>query len=98
VFGIDADLIRLVGVGVLKEPVGIACSALDELVVADTGDRGIVVLSDVGELLMTFGSADFSGVTLHGSTLWAPTSRAPAWCSRDRVQVVRAAWFRKVWQ
>jgi DNA-binding beta-propeller fold protein YncE len=71
VFSMDGQFIRHVGVGVLKRPNGIACSAFDELVVADTGNRRVVVFSDVGELLMSFGDGDFRGVVVHGSTVFA---------------------------
>jgi DNA-binding beta-propeller fold protein YncE len=71
VFSIDGEFIRHVGVGVLKEPVGVACSAFDELVVADIANRRVVVFSDVGDLLMSFGGGDFSGVVVHGSTVFA---------------------------
>jgi hypothetical protein len=47
------------------------CSAFDELVVADGGNRCIFVFSDVGELLMTFSDSVFSGVAVHGSTVFA---------------------------
>jgi hypothetical protein len=47
-----------------------ACSAFDELVVADTGSRH-VVFSDVGDLVVTFGHGRFTGVAVHGSTATA---------------------------
>jgi DNA-binding beta-propeller fold protein YncE len=71
VFSIDGQFIRHVGVGVLKRPQGVACSAFDELVVADPGNRRVIVFSDVGELLMSFGDANFAGVAVHGSTVFA---------------------------
>jgi DNA-binding beta-propeller fold protein YncE len=71
VFSIDGQFIRHVGVGELKNPDGVACSALDELVVADGGNRRVVVFSDVGELLMAFGDGCISGVVVHGSTVFA---------------------------
>jgi DNA-binding beta-propeller fold protein YncE len=73
VFSIDGEFIRHVGVGKLKYPCGVVCSAFNELVVTNggNGELWVRVFSDVGELLMTFGCADFSGVALHGSTLWA---------------------------
>jgi sugar lactone lactonase YvrE len=70
-FSIDGEFIRHVGVGVLKQPLGVACSALNELFVADTGNRRVVVFSDVGELLMSFGDDDFRGCAVHGSTVFA---------------------------
>ncbi len=74
VFSIDGQFIRHIGVGVLKHPEGVACSAFDELVVADTGNCRIVVFSDVGELLMSFGERYFTGVAVHGSTVFAQAS------------------------
>jgi DNA-binding beta-propeller fold protein YncE len=72
VFSIDGEFVRHVGVGVLKRPQGVACSAFDdELVVADTDNRRVVVFSDVGELLMMFGDGGFTGVAVHGSTVFA---------------------------
>jgi DNA-binding beta-propeller fold protein YncE len=71
VFSIDGEFIRHVGVGVLTRPQGVACSAFDELVVADTGNYRVVVFSDVGELLMAFGDGAFTGVAIHGSTVFA---------------------------
>jgi tripartite motif-containing protein 2/3/tripartite motif-containing protein 71 len=74
VFSIDGQFIRHVGVGVLMEPDGVACSDFDELVVADMGNRRVVVFSDVGELLMSFGDGRFTGVVVHGSTVLAQES------------------------
>jgi DNA-binding beta-propeller fold protein YncE len=71
VFSIDGEFIRHVGVGVLKRPVGVACSAFDELVVADTDNRRVVVLSDVGDVLLSFGDGHFAGVAMIGSTVFA---------------------------
>jgi hypothetical protein len=75
VFSIDGDFIRHVGVGVLQCPECVACSAFDELVVADRGNHRIVVFSDVGELLMSFGDGDFSGVVVHGGAVFAQECR-----------------------
>jgi DNA-binding beta-propeller fold protein YncE len=71
VFSIDGQFIRHVGVGVLYGPHGVACSAFDELVVAGTGNHRVVLFSDVGELLMTFGDSRFTGVAVHGGTVFA---------------------------
>jgi DNA-binding beta-propeller fold protein YncE len=72
VFSIDGHFIRHVGVGVLHRPVGVACSAFDEIIVADAGNRRVVVFSDIGDVLMTFGGgSDFIGVVVHGSTVFA---------------------------
>jgi DNA-binding beta-propeller fold protein YncE len=71
VFSVDGEFIRHVGVGVLEHPRGVACSSFDELVVADTGNGRVVVFSDVGDLLMSFGDGYFTGVAIHGSTVFA---------------------------
>jgi DNA-binding beta-propeller fold protein YncE len=71
VFSVDGDFVRHVGVGVLKWPMGVACTADDELVVADYGNRCIVVFSASGETMQMFGSGRFTGVAVHGSTIFA---------------------------
>jgi DNA-binding beta-propeller fold protein YncE len=69
----DGEFVCHVGVGVLKYPRGVACSAFDELVVADTGNRRVVVFSGSGELLsvVAAGEGDFTGVAVHGGSLYA---------------------------
>jgi DNA-binding beta-propeller fold protein YncE len=71
VFGVDGTFIRHVGVGVLHRPCGVASSAYDELVVADTENRCVRVFDDTGELMMTFGEGDFTGVVIHGGMVFA---------------------------
>jgi tripartite motif-containing protein 71 len=71
VFGVDGTFVRHVGVGVLKYPFGVACSAFDELVVADSGNKCIKLFSGTGELLKTFGDGSFTGVAIHGGTVYA---------------------------
>jgi DNA-binding beta-propeller fold protein YncE len=71
VFSIDGEFIRHVGVGELIELFEVVCSAFDELVVADTRNHRVVVFSDDGELLMSFGDGCISGVVVHGSTVLA---------------------------
>ncbi len=71
VFGVDAEFIRHVGAGTLDGPQGVASSAFDELVVADSRDRRVVVFSDVGELLMSFGDCLCVGVAVRGGTVFA---------------------------
>jgi hypothetical protein len=71
VFTIDGAFVRHVGVGVVKEPVGVACSACDELVITDTGNKRVLVLNDVGEVWLTFGSCEFSSVAVHGDAVFA---------------------------
>jgi DNA-binding beta-propeller fold protein YncE len=70
-FSVEGDFVRHVGVGVLKHPVGIACSAFDELVVADTGNDRVVVFGADRELLKTMGRGPFTGVALHGCIIFA---------------------------
>jgi DNA-binding beta-propeller fold protein YncE len=71
VFSVDGEFVRHVGVGVLKNPSGVACSSCDELVVADTGNCRVRVFSDVGDLLMTMGDGFFTGVVVHGAVVLA---------------------------
>ncbi len=70
VFGVDGAFVRHVGVGVLKAPTGVACSAFDELIVADHGNKCVRLFSSSGELLKTFGDGGFAGVAIHGSTVF----------------------------
>jgi DNA-binding beta-propeller fold protein YncE len=72
VFGVDGTFLRHVGVGVLKSPVGVACSAFDELVVADYGGRRVRLFSASGALLKAFGDdIHVSGVAIHGGIIFA---------------------------
>jgi tripartite motif-containing protein 71 len=76
VFSVDGDFIRHVGVGLLKGPKGVAASAFDELVVADTGNECLRVFNDTGDLLATMGEGYFTGVALRGSTVFATDAHA----------------------
>jgi DNA-binding beta-propeller fold protein YncE len=71
VFSVEGEFIRHVGVGTLNSPTGVACSAFDELVVADFDNNRVVVFSASGELLKTMGSGPFTGVAIHGGTIFA---------------------------
>jgi hypothetical protein len=71
VFSVGGDFVRHVGVGVLSSPMGVACSAFDELVVADFNGHGVVLFSSSGEVLKRMGSGDFAGVAIHGGTVFA---------------------------
>jgi DNA-binding beta-propeller fold protein YncE len=72
VFGVDGTFVRHVGAGVLRTPTGVACSAFDELVVADVGSRSVRLFSAAGALLKTFGDdIDVTGVAIHGGTIFA---------------------------
>ncbi len=70
VFNVEGEFIRHVGVGKLSHPNGVACSAFDELVVADWGHSRVVVFSASGELLKTM-AGPFTGVAIHGGTIFA---------------------------
>jgi hypothetical protein len=73
VFSVEGEFVRHVGVGELHYPSGVACSAFDELVVADRFNKRVVVFSASGEMVMTMGRGDFSGVAVCGSTIFAQT-------------------------
>jgi DNA-binding beta-propeller fold protein YncE len=79
VFSVKGEFVRHVGVGELSYPQGVACSAFDELVVADRGSYRVVVFSVSGEILRTIGDDSFTGVTIHGGTIFAQT------CDEDAV-------------
>jgi DNA-binding beta-propeller fold protein YncE len=70
VFSIDGDFIRHVGVGSLSFPTGVACSADNELVVADWGNGRVAVFSGGGELVVSMERGVVSGVALHGGTVF----------------------------
>jgi DNA-binding beta-propeller fold protein YncE len=73
VFSVEGEFVRHVGVGKLHFPYGVGCSAFDELVVADWGNNRVVVFSASGEVLHTMGDGSFSGVAIHGGTIFAQT-------------------------
>jgi DNA-binding beta-propeller fold protein YncE len=73
VFSVEGEFVRHVGVGELSYPKGVACSAFDEIVVADWGDRCVVVFSASGEMLHTMRGGAFTGVAMHGGTIFAQT-------------------------
>jgi sugar lactone lactonase YvrE len=70
VFDIDGSLVRHIGEGVLNGAVSVACSAFDELVVADRGNYCVRVFSDVGDVLMTFGSGGIRTIAIHESVVY----------------------------
>jgi DNA-binding beta-propeller fold protein YncE len=74
VFSVEGEFVRHVGVGELRYPSSVACSALDELVVADCGR--VAVFSASGELVKTMGDGGFIGVALHGGTIFAHQSNS----------------------
>jgi DNA-binding beta-propeller fold protein YncE len=73
VFSVEGEFVRHVGVGKLRYPQGVACSAFGELVVADRDNRRVVVFSASGEMSHTMGDGGFTGVAVHGGTIFAPT-------------------------
>jgi DNA-binding beta-propeller fold protein YncE len=73
VFSVEGEFVRHVGVGKLRCPVGVACSAFDELVVADYGSDRVVVLSASGDMLHALGDGVFTGIAIHGGTVFAQT-------------------------
>jgi hypothetical protein len=74
VFRADGEFARNMGVGKLKRPVGVACSVSgDELVVADCGNRRVVVFSSSDEMLHTVCGGYISGVAIHGDAIYAQT-------------------------
>ncbi len=73
VFSVEGEFVRHVGVGELRSPTGVACSAFDEIVVACGLSGRVAVFSASGEVLHTMRGGDFSGVAIHGSTIFAQT-------------------------
>jgi DNA-binding beta-propeller fold protein YncE len=73
VFSVEGEFVRHVGVGKLNRPVGVACSAFDEIVVADWGKSRVVVFSASGEILHTMGGGVCTGIAIHGGTIFAQT-------------------------
>jgi DNA-binding beta-propeller fold protein YncE len=73
VFSVEGEFVRHVGVGKLSSPKGIACSAFDEIVVADAWYNRVFVFSASGEMLHTMGDGVFTGIAMHGDTIFAQT-------------------------
>ncbi len=71
VFRADGEFVRHVGVGQLRHPIGVACTAFDELVVADWDNSRVVVFGADGELMHAMHSGRFTGVATHGATIYA---------------------------
>jgi DNA-binding beta-propeller fold protein YncE len=74
VFSVGGTFVRHIGVGVLKRPQGVACSAFNELVVADSGLRRVVLFNASGVVAMTMGRGEFNSVVVHGSAIVARDS------------------------
>jgi DNA-binding beta-propeller fold protein YncE len=77
VFSVDGEFIRHVGVGVLRYPVGVACTSFDELVVANCGSSGVVLFSASGAMAMTLGSGVFTSVALQSGVVIAHEYEGP---------------------
>jgi DNA-binding beta-propeller fold protein YncE len=77
VFSFDGEFVRHVGVDVLAHPQGVASSAFDELVVADYGNSTLRVFSSAGDLLASFGEGRFTGVVVHGGSVFASEEQKP---------------------
>jgi DNA-binding beta-propeller fold protein YncE len=73
VFSVEGEFVRHVGVGKLRSPTGVACSAFDQIVVACGLSGRVVVFSASGEVLHTMGDGDFTGVAMHGGIIFAQT-------------------------
>jgi DNA-binding beta-propeller fold protein YncE len=71
VFSVDGEFVRHVGVGLLSHPQGVAASAFDELVVADTDNRCLRVFSSAGDVLATVGDGRFTGIAIRGGRVFA---------------------------
>jgi DNA-binding beta-propeller fold protein YncE len=69
VFSVDGYFVRHVGIRELHHPQGVACSAFDELVVADSSVRRLLVFSASGdELSMSLRCGSLTGVAMHHGT------------------------------
>ncbi len=76
VFSVEGEFVRHVGVGMLRYPTGVACSAFDELVVTDGGSNDrVVVFSASGGALKTMSGGGFTGVAVRGGAIFAQTFR-----------------------
>ncbi len=71
VFSVEGEFVRHVGVGGLRHPRGVACSAFDELVVADPAGNRFVAFSASGEVVKTMGGSGFTAVAIHGGIIFA---------------------------
>jgi DNA-binding beta-propeller fold protein YncE len=76
VFTVDGEFVGHVGVRVLVYPQGVACSAFDELVVADTGSACISVFSGTDELVATIALGICRAVTIRGCAMFVQSEDA----------------------
>jgi hypothetical protein len=71
---LEGNLLQRIGDGVLRCPQGLACSAFDELLVADGALRRLFVFSTAGELMRSLDCDVFGCITLHGSSVFVGDS------------------------
>ncbi len=71
VFSVDGEFIRHLGVGTLASPYGVACLTSGQIVVADGDNVRVVVFSASGVMVKTMGHGVFTGVAVHGGTIFA---------------------------
>jgi DNA-binding beta-propeller fold protein YncE len=76
VFSVAGGFIRHVGVGALYRPVGVACSAFDELVVADWRSNRVVVFGAGGDGTTTLFRGEYGAVGVHGGAVFAHASKS----------------------
>jgi hypothetical protein len=89
IYRTDGAFERAVGAGVLTRPTGVACSAFDELVVADKGLRCLVLFTAAGDVARRIGRDEpFLSVALHSSTLYAYKSNPFDMRERETAHVV----------
>jgi DNA-binding beta-propeller fold protein YncE len=77
VFSVDGEFIRHVGVGALYHPLGVACTADDELVICDTSNCRIAVYSASGGVVLASHAGAFTAVAVHGSTVFGQLCDTP---------------------
>jgi hypothetical protein len=89
IYSIDGAFQRTVGAGVLSRPTGVACSAFDELVVADKGLRCVVLFTADGDVARRIGRDEpFLSVALHSATIYAYKSHPFDMRERENAHVV----------
>jgi DNA-binding beta-propeller fold protein YncE len=71
VLSVDGEFIRHVGVGALRCPQGVTCSAFNELVVANVEHGRVVVFGEDGSVCKVLDGGDFSVVGMVGCTVAA---------------------------
>ncbi len=77
VFSVRGKFVRHVGVGVLTRPTAVACSAFDELVVADgRGVRVFGVGGDMDACAVLTVRCSVMDVAVHGVTVFAKDARS----------------------